>query len=76
MKKKNYEIDEETDEEEVKKETRIKILTSNKLLTKLQNQAKKNQTNTIFCISIMKSLYNKKRFATIYLSCYNNGSVH
>ena len=69
--------------EEVKERKRLKILTSNKLLTSLPilfveikagNNSKNEKMRTpkyyIFCISRIKSL---KKYVTIWLSHFNNG---
>ena len=68
----------EGDQEEVKEETGLKVLTPNKLLTrrllllapvKAGNNSKKLEKYSIFCISTTKSL---KKFITILSSHYNN----
>ena len=75
----------ERDEEDTEGK-RLKILTQNKLLTRLSallaqikdghNSNKLNneiRQNYIFCINIIKSIEN---FTAIYSSHYNNGSAH
>ena len=75
----------ERDEEDTEGK-RLKILTPNKLLTRLSallaqikdghNSNKLNnkiRQNYIFCINIIKSIEN---FTAIYSSHYNNGSAH
>ena len=71
----------ESDGEEVKEEKRLKILTPNKLLTRLSVMLAKikarNNSNKLktkyFCIGIIKL---PKNFTTIQSSQYNIGSTH